>query len=195
MTMNERSVATAPADGSKVSSAWERDRKESAQAHRAFLVYLDAGPDRTLQQTAAQVGKSISLMKRWSSRHSWKARAEAHDAAQLEEARQKAQRAHAAALARRTEHAAQLEKIAMAGLRTLLVRDSTTGELRFDSRLKPTDVAALIRAACQLMPTAYAEPASPERADASLSHLSDDELRVLLSLLPKETDKEDSDNE
>jgi hypothetical protein len=97
------------------------------------------------------------------------------------------------AYARRLEHAAQVERFAMAGLRTLVVRDSETGELRFDSRLKPTDVAALIRAACQLLPTARPEPESLEESESDLSDISTDDLRHLLASLSQ--NQEDEANE
>ena len=166
---------------------WDRQPEESATAYRAFVSFLETGPDRTLRQTAAELGKSLSLVKRWSSRHRWRVRATAHDEAELAEARERSRRAPEAAYLRRTEHAAQLERIAMAGLRTLLVRDAESGELRFDARLKPTDVAALIRAACQLLPPARAEPEAEEAGqDEGLGHLSTHELQRLLDLLPTE---------
>lgn len=168
---------------------------ESAVAHRAFLAYLDLGPDRTLRPAAERVGKSVALMKKWSSRHDWRLRAEAYDAAEMEESRESAERARRDAYARRTEHAEQIEKIAMAGLRTLLVRDPASGELRFHSSLKPTDVAALIRAACQLLPPARPEPGSEEERDEELARLSTGELRALLNMLPREEEPTDAECE
>jgi hypothetical protein len=106
-----------------------------------------------------------------------------------------AQRVREDAYRRRTEHAAQLERIAMAGLRTLLVRDAETGELRFDSRLKPTDVAALIRAACQLLPAAEPEPQAGPDHQADLDRLSTRELQQLLSLLPSDGEPQGDDTD
>ena len=104
------------------------------------------------QAVANAGGCHLSLTKRWSSRHRWRERVEAW------EQRQRRQEVtetwvREAAYERRLHHAEQLEKVAMAGLRSLLVRDPETAELRFDRRLKPTEIAALIRVACQLLPT------------------------------------------
>lgn len=172
---------------------WHRAPDESAKAYQAFLAYLEAGPDRSLRRTARTLSKSLSLLKRWSARYQWQMRARAHDATQQEVAQEDARRVREDAYRRRTEHAAQLERIAMAGLRTLLVRDVESGELRFDSRLKPTDVAALIRAACQLLPAAEPEPQAGPDHQADLDHLSTRELRQLLSLLPSDSEPKGDD--
>ncbi|MCJ7797280.1 MAG: hypothetical protein MUQ56_11030, partial [Thermoleophilia bacterium] len=71
-------------------------------------------------------------------------------------------KAQEAAYERRLRNAEQLEKMAMAGLRSLLVRDPDTGELRFDRRLKPAEIASLIRVACQMMPTSPPAPAEDD---------------------------------
>jgi hypothetical protein len=146
-----------------------------------------------LKDAAERVGKSISLMKRWSARCQWRSRAEAHDLAQQRTARETQQQLQEDAYARRLAHAAQLEGIAMAGLRTLLVRDPETGEARFDSRLKPTDVAALIRAACQLLPTARPEPELPDESDSDHGEISTDDLRRVLASLPQEEEGEENE--
>ena len=167
--------------GRSVGIAWERQPEESAVAYEAFAAYRDAGEKRTLKDAAERVGKSLSLVKRWSAGYHWRLRADAYDRAQQRTARETQQQLQEDAYARRLEHAAQLEKIAMAGLRTLLVRDTDTGELRFDARLKPTDVAALIRAACQLLPTALPEPELPQDSEIDHSDISTDDLRRLVA--------------
>ncbi len=175
-----------------------RDRlaRESKPADQAFLTYFEAGPGRSLRRTAKLLGKNVALLKRWLVRHGWGERVRALESqpAPLEEETTRETRVKT--FRRRTEHAAQVEQIAMAGLQSLLVRDPDTGKLRFDSRLRPTDVAALIRVACQLLPTnePAAEAETGEGQEGELSQLSTEQLHSLLAMLPAvEENKEDDD--
>jgi hypothetical protein len=52
---------------------------ESAKAFAAFSVYLSLGEERSLDCVARKIGKSKTLMERWSTRHGWVSRADAHD--------------------------------------------------------------------------------------------------------------------
>ena len=171
---------------------WERKPEESAQAFAAFETYLRLEQDRGLRAVAQRVGRHLSLMKRWSSRHGWRTRAAAWDASQRQHVVTET-KAQEAAYERRLRNAEQLEKVAMAGLRSLLVRDPDTGELRFDRRLKPAEIASLIRVACQMMPTSPPAPAEDDE-DGALSDLSDADLIQLQSLLQQET-ADDTDGE
>ena len=174
---------------------WQRRKGESRKAYAAFLAYRDLGPDRSLSRVAEALGKQLSLMKRWSAKHEWVWRAEAWDQARRVEADETSRRAREAAYERRLASAEQLERVAMAGLRSLMVRDPHTGEARFDPRLKPGDIASLIRVAAQILPTpvpaasASGEEAPPE----ALTRLRDEDIRLLLSLL-EDGGKEKEDN-
>jgi len=65
---------------------------ESAKAFAAFVVYRDMGEERSLEKVAQELGKSVSLLQRWSSQHEWVTRVLAwdtdrhqrHDAARIE---------------------------------------------------------------------------------------------------------------
>lgn len=164
---------------------WDRKAEESAQAYGAFCSYLGAGADRSLGGTARALHRNTSLLKRWSSRHQWRQRAAAWDE---EQRRDRAARVDASEVAyeRRLRNAEQLEKVAMAGLRSLLVRDADSGELRFDRRLKPAEIASLIRVACQMMPTPPVPEAGEEGEDDGLGNLSDVDLHALHSMLREE---------
>lgn len=59
---------------------WDRVDQESTPAYAAFQAYLNLGDKRSLSKTAADVGKNITLMKRWSTRYTWGDRARAYDA-------------------------------------------------------------------------------------------------------------------
>lgn len=58
---------------------WERQKGESARAFEAFLVYLQMGPDRSIQAVSHKLAKSIPLIKRWSSENNWVERCRAWD--------------------------------------------------------------------------------------------------------------------
>jgi hypothetical protein len=59
---------------------WEKQPGESPKAFRAFAIYRDTPTaERSQRRVAAELGKSGALIGRWSSQHSWVARAEAWD--------------------------------------------------------------------------------------------------------------------
>ena len=60
---------------------WERQPKESPPAFQAFVVYRDLGlGTRSNAKVARELGKSITLINRWSSRWNWVRRVEEYDA-------------------------------------------------------------------------------------------------------------------
>lgn len=51
---------------------WERQPKEGPEAYEAFICYRDLEPEsRTLANTAAELGKSGTLISRWSAQWGW----------------------------------------------------------------------------------------------------------------------------
>jgi len=179
---------------------WQRQAGETARQYQAFLAYRALGPDRTLPEAARRLGISLSLVKRWSSRNQWRVRAELWDAHEREQAEEEARTVRERAYRRRVEYAEQLEKVAMAGLRSLVVRDPETGQSRFVKGLKPSEIADLIGVACRLLPPSIAElPEHGRRSEAEqeLSQFSQADLERLHSLLeqerPEETTNGDND--
>ncbi len=63
----------------KAEKSWERQEKESSQAFEAFDLYLKMGEDRSLRKVAQELGKSNTLISRWSSAWSWQARVRDYD--------------------------------------------------------------------------------------------------------------------
>ena len=59
--------------------AFEQQPEESAKAFAAFSMYLNLGPDRSLESVRVKCGKSSRLIQRWSSRWRWSERVQAHD--------------------------------------------------------------------------------------------------------------------
>lgn len=71
--------------------ATQRLPGESAKAYAAYLCYRDFGASRSLEKVGQRLGKSVSLLSRWSTKFEWVARAAEWDQEQeklREEARQ-----------------------------------------------------------------------------------------------------------
>lgn len=59
---------------------WERQDGESEKAYQAFCKYLDMGEKRSIRAVAQQLGKSATLMARWSSTWHWPDRVAEYEA-------------------------------------------------------------------------------------------------------------------
>jgi hypothetical protein len=59
--------------------AWERQKGESRKAYEAFRVYRDMGAARSLAKVAEKLGKSTTLLSRWSAKHDWVERCRKYD--------------------------------------------------------------------------------------------------------------------
>ena len=58
---------------------WERVPYETRQAYEAFCGYRDMGSSRSIAKVAQQLGKTTTLLNRWSSRWNWVLRAQQYD--------------------------------------------------------------------------------------------------------------------
>ena len=58
---------------------WERQKGESAQAFEAFFLYLEMGGSRSLRAVSQELGKSKTLIDRWSRTYKWVERCRAWD--------------------------------------------------------------------------------------------------------------------
>jgi hypothetical protein len=54
---------------------WEKRPDEGMEAYQAFLIYRDAGRNRSIPEVAKSVGKHPSLLWRWAREHDWRDRA------------------------------------------------------------------------------------------------------------------------
>lgn len=63
----------------KTEQPWERQKGESAQAFEAFSLYLDLGTERSIRAVSQELGKSKTLIDRWSRTNSWVERCRAWD--------------------------------------------------------------------------------------------------------------------
>lgn len=62
---------------------WERQKGESFQAYQAFLVYLDLGPERTLEKVAKKLNSS-RMLQSWFEKCEWERRAKAYDTPEVD---------------------------------------------------------------------------------------------------------------
>jgi hypothetical protein len=62
-----------------VRRSYERQVGESPVAFRAFALYRDLGPERSLKQVWQKQGKSRAVIEKWSASHRWVERAESWD--------------------------------------------------------------------------------------------------------------------
>lgn len=59
---------------------FEQQPKESAKAFAAFSLYLSLGSERGLREVARKLGKSLTVVGKWSSKFDWPARVAAYAA-------------------------------------------------------------------------------------------------------------------
>lgn len=85
----------------------ECQKGESVVAFEAFRTYLEQGPSRSTARVAQALGKSKTLMDRWSSRWSWVDRVRAFES----RAAQAADGAHLDAIARRSKRQAEIAQL------------------------------------------------------------------------------------
>jgi hypothetical protein len=62
-----------------VAHPWERLPNETAQAFEGFVHYRDLGAERSLAKVAKALGKSTTLIEKWSARDHWVMRADSWD--------------------------------------------------------------------------------------------------------------------
>jgi hypothetical protein len=62
------------------SEQWDRLDDETPRAYEAANLYFSLGPCRSIARVAQELGKSETLIGRWSAKHAWVRRADAWDA-------------------------------------------------------------------------------------------------------------------
>ncbi|MFE0190699.1 hypothetical protein [Streptomyces sp. NPDC058989] len=162
---------------------WERQSGESVQAFEAFAAYRDLGAARSVAKVARELGKSTTLLFRWSRQYAWVMRATAYDREQdrvflAEQAQARRD------IARRHAKLAQafLGK-AVARLQGLDPRELSPSEL-----LRYFQVAAEIeRRAVGEEPAAVGTAADEQGADVAA--LTDEERRARMDQLRRELER------
>jgi prophage DNA circulation protein len=134
------------------------------------VAYAEMGSQRSAAKVGQQLGKSTTIINRWSAQHRWQERVRQYDAAVLEE--------HNAALrAKRNQEIERLRQDALLDAKTLrqLGRglSARLGETIRDMQAKdiePKHVAALLRTVAQSLEAATDIDAAALGVDEALEH-------------------------
>lgn len=128
---------------------WERQPKETTQAFNAFTHYLALTPPRTARNVATALGRSYTLIHRWSSNWHWIARADAYDVliaeqamgARIEAVRQMQERHIQLSMSVQTLLARRLQQ---------LLAPAADGTFPNLARLSPSSIASLLESSVKL---------------------------------------------
>lgn len=118
---------------------WEQQPGESGKAFEAFKVYLDMGSERSIRAVGEKLGKSSTLMARWSSTHGWVERVIAYDADLQRQAHSEAVKSARKMSERHIKLALQLQEKAIKALSKMKPED-----------LDPKNLIAFVREATKL---------------------------------------------
>nr|WSZ96857.1 hypothetical protein OH820_15360 [Streptomyces sp. NBC_00857] len=162
---------------------WERQSGESPQAFEAFAAYRDLGVTRSVAKVARELGKSTTLLFRWSKQYAWVMRATAYDRDQDRVFLAEQQQARRDIARRHAKLAQAFLGKAVARLQALDPRELSPAEL-----LRYFQVAAEIeRRAAGEEPAGAVAQGSAEGAD--LASLSDEDRRSRMELLRRELER------
>lgn len=118
---------------------WERQTDESAKAYEAFASYRDMGSERSIRAVAHKLGKSSTIIARWSSAWNWVERARAWDNELTRRAKAEAVKKVKDMTGRHINIAMQLQKKALEALTALDLAE-----------MSPKDIKEFLKAATEL---------------------------------------------
>jgi len=164
--------------------AWEQQPGESPVAHEAFQVYLRLCARRTFAAAARQLRKQTSLIRRWARRHSWRDRAYLWDLAQDRATSAALAQEREADLRRQLQDASRVQRVSMAKISSLVIRDPETGEPTLSPNVTVADAIHLYRLGLEIQRGQLPSTAPGDAAatDQSPEALSDPELQQLIQL-------------
>lgn len=162
---------------------WAQRPDESNPAYAAFVTYRDQGLERSGAKTASSLGKSKTLIDRWSSRHAWVIRCRAWDAQQDREY------AVEVRLARRR---AEQRNVRVAGV---MMNKAVQALTDLDtSKMKAQDIARMVEVASKLEALTFGT--ATERVEhtgvgggpvqVDMSKLTDEERHARMVMLQRE---------
>jgi hypothetical protein len=156
---------------------WERLEDESNPAWEAFMHYRDLGLGRSLARVASALGKSTTLIERWSARDGWIARCEAWD-------REQDRLWHLQQQQSRKEMSDRHVKVARAFMGKVVKR---LNDLK-PEELSPKDLSTWLETAAKVERLALGEPTRHEiSGNISIEHgLSDEERHARLEAIQQE---------
>jgi hypothetical protein len=173
--------------------SWERQPEESSPAWHAFVAYRDMGGARSLAKVAEKLGKSATLMSRWSAEHAWVLRASAYDSDQDREIQ--------AELRSRRREAAR-KSVMLGNAMKVVVGNEVAKLAQSGQNIRPQDLARFAEAAMRIeqsgfdlfkAPAQSAGVAGEGLEDVDLEELTDEEIRSHLLTLRRQIDADLAD--
>lgn len=146
---------------------WDKQPGETPKAYEAFATYLNLGTDRSVVKVGRELGKTRSIIDRWSAQNDWVSRAEQWDAEQ-----------------RRQEFAAQLQEAQDMGRRhaqiaTQLQHTALQALRHVDpSKLAPGTILNYLMEATRLERLSRGEPEHIEEMRAKAEVTTRQDIRV-----------------
>jgi hypothetical protein len=137
-----RCMATLPQQELVALHPWDRQDTESVAAFEAFEIYRMMGLTRSLARVAEKLGKSLTLIERWSQRDGWKLRTLAWDRYEARITNERVILGTAGMRERMTVLAMQMQSRAQN--RILKMSEQEINAMR------PADVVAIMRAAADI---------------------------------------------
>jgi hypothetical protein len=167
---------------------WDRLPDESPKAYRAFLTFRDLGESRTLMAASQTLGKSYSLIRRWSKRHRWEERVWAWDVAQSRQDEAVVRRRRDDVVQQLAQDAFRMWRVAIAYFWSLIDRDPDTGQPIFGSKLTSAIALRFCELSLKIL-TALAgagdddsQDDSQQPATAAFQHLTNAELKEMIAI-------------
>lgn len=159
---------------------WTRQKGESAEAHYAFEIYLDQDAPRGTARVVSELGKSKTLIHRWSSRWAWRERARMWDVHKQEEVRRD-QVKRAVQMARRQATEAEgYQRVLAAPMIALIEKLETATGMAELRALSMGDLLTLSMLTAKLWPAvARAEREARGAPIQDLSQFYDDDAGVV----------------
>ncbi|MCA9825352.1 MAG: hypothetical protein KC482_08850 [Dehalococcoidia bacterium] len=133
---------------------WDPMPKEPGTSYAGFVQYREQpAAERSLRVVALRLGRSPSLIERYSSRYQWVSRTQAFDADQARRRAEDALQVQADWVGRLADHGRRLQSLGLAGLSQLFERDGE-GNREGLKKLKPQDLIRMIAVGSHLEVTA-----------------------------------------
>lgn len=136
---------------------WERLENEGTEAFEAFAIYRDMGSDRSLVKVGRALGKSKTLMDRWSSKHGWGMRCRAWDVELDRMAREDRITEVLEMRRRQAQLGRAMQGLAATGMKNLTNKTDSEGKV-LEPKLTPAEVSSLARHGALIERVAMGEP-------------------------------------
>lgn len=153
---------------------WEKQKGESYKAFEAFTIFRDLGSNRSLQKVANELSKSLTLIRRWYTKWSWRDRVDAWDEELDRIAREKQEQERAEMAERHIKESLMLQQKIIERMQELRSKELT-----------PNDIARWLDIAVKIERLSRGEPTEIGKQEVTLP-------KVVEVVLPED---EDTDNQ